>query len=113
LGAGDVEGNALLGEGGRVRGSEPRVRVDEAFDEPRVRNAVDVRPWPGHPRAARGRKRVVGLPRCRPRPSRHGLEPFGDGLPAHARPAPEGTLEIIDALDPVELTLEPLEPGAR
>src|SRR5207249_3720065 len=113
LGAEDVEGDPLLGSVGGVRESAWRGRVDEAFDEPRGRNAVDVRSWPGHPRAARGGKRVVGLPRCRPRPSRHGLEPFGDGLPAHARPASEGALEIIDALDPVELALEPLEPDAR
>src|SRR3989449_3650810 len=113
LGAEDVEGDPLLGGVGRVREGESRVRVDEAFDEPRGRNAVDVRPWPGHPRAARGRKRVVGLPLCRARPGRQGLEPLGDGLPEHACPPSEGTLEIIDALDPVELTLEPLEPGAR
>src|SRR2546422_8146113 len=37
LAAEDVEGDPLLGGVGRVREGESRVRVDEAFDEPRGR----------------------------------------------------------------------------
>src|SRR5207249_2038298 len=66
LGAEDVEGDPLLGSVGRVRESESRVRVDEAFDEPRGRNAVDVR-WPSGPAGPGPRGRPASATDIRPR----------------------------------------------
>src|SRR5712692_790497 len=105
-----VERDPLRRRVRRVGELEARLVVEEPFDEPRRRDAVDVRPRPGDPRAARRRERPVTPRGRRPRPRLGGAEPLRRRLPQRAGPAPDGRLEIVHGAHALELALERLEP---
>src|SRR5207244_8730516 len=89
---------------------ELRVRIAETLDEPGGGDAVDVRRsrarHPGTP--ARGQRRPVA-------PARHargrfrGAQTLGCRLPQGARALPGRRFQVIDRLDPVQLTLQTVE----
>src|SRR5262245_28800171 len=110
VGAQHVERNALARGVRGVGERERRVGVAEALDEPRRGDAVDVRPRPRYPRSpARRQRRGMAAPGGG-RPGLGRAQTLRRRLPERPGALPRGRLQVVDRLDAIELTLEPVEP---
>src|SRR5262249_26098018 len=110
----DVERHPFTGGVGSVGERELRVRVAEPPDEPGGGDAVDVGARARHPRAPARRKGCAMAPASwHGRARLAGAQTLGGRLPDGARALPGRRLEVIDRLDPIELTLQGVELAAE
>ena len=114
VGAEDIERDPLARGIGGIGEGELRVGIAEALDEPGGGDPVDVRSrtrYPGAP--PRGQRRAVAPAPCRARTCFRGAQPLGGRLPEAAGARSRRRLQVVDGLNPVQLTLQTVELAAE